>query len=185
MEGIRKRNHLLAAKTGLCVLAGIILLFSGSGVAEPRTKVFLAGVVIAVGIGAGLWLRGVNQLKIARLISENPILQIYTSFISDLPTGPAQSRKIEKTDVIISYFGILLAESVIKFNQGGIRLWAVEIGNDSISFTYGSQKRTRVIRLLRPATSSAELNVIAEKIHYETGITPTIQPSRRAVAPWL
>ena len=78
--------------------------------------------------------------------------------------------------MIVSYFGILLGEKIIKFNQDGIRLRTVEIGADFISFTYGTEKRTQNIRLLRPAIDPATLEQISEKFRYETGITPTRLP---------
>jgi hypothetical protein len=48
----------------------------------------------------------------------------------------------------------------------------VKIGGDFISFTYGTEGRTQNIRLLRPAIDPSELEQSAEKIHYETEITP-------------
>ena len=143
---------------------------------KVRVQILLAGVVIASLVAAGFWLRGLSKLKIARLIAENPILHINTAVISDLSGEAAQPENIENTEVIVSYFGILLGEKIIKFNQDGIRLKAVEIGNDFISFTYGTQKRTQNIRLLRPAIDPAELAEISERFRYETGITPTLLP---------
>jgi len=78
--------------------------------------------------------------------------------------------------VIVSYFGILLGGKIIKFNQGGIRLRALEIGAVFISLTYGTEKRTQNIRLLRPVINPAELDKIAEKFRYETGSTPALLP---------
>ncbi len=153
-----------------------MLLIFGGAMSKVRVQILLAGVVIASLVAAGFWLRGLSKLKIARLIAENPILHINTAVISDLSGEAAQPENIENTEVIVSYFGILLGEKIIKFNQDGIRLKAVEIGNDFISFTYGTQKRTQNIRLLRPAIDPAELAEISERFRYETGITPTLLP---------
>ena len=41
-------------------------------------------------------------------------------------------------------------------------------------FTYGTEKRTQYIRLLRPAIDPAAMEKICERFRYETGITPTL-----------
>lgn len=174
MKAIRKKSYIFVAFTGFFVLTGAMLLFFGGATSEIQAQMFLASLIIASGISAGFWIREHRKLKIARLIAENPILHIHTAVIRDLSGETAQRSDTESTEVIVSYFGILLDEKTIKFNQGGIRLKAVEIGNDFISFTYGTEKRTQYIRLLRPAIDSATLAEISEKFLYETGITPTL-----------
>ncbi len=176
MKSIKRKNFVLAALTVFGILTGGMLLVFRGAMFEIRAQVLLAGVEIASGIAAGFWLRGLSKLKIARLIAENSILHISTAVISDISAGAAQPENIENTEVIVSYFGILLGEKIIKFNQDGIRLSAVEIGNDYISFTYGTEKRTQNIRLLRPAIDPETIAEISEKIRYETGITTTLLP---------
>ena len=176
MKAIKRRNSILAALTGSVFLAGALLLVFEGSVSEIRGQVLLTVVAMASAVAAGLWLWALSKLKIAQLIVENPILHIRTAVISALPAEAAQPAEPENSEVIISYFGILLDEKIIKFNQDGIRLRSVEIGGDFISFTYGTQKRTQNIRLLRPAINPAELEKIAEKFRYETGITPTLLP---------
>ncbi len=176
MKAIKRKNSILAALTGFGILTGSVLLVFGGALSEIRAQILLAGVVIASLVAAGFWLRGLSKLKIAQLIAENPILHISTAVISDISAEAAQPENIENTEVIVSYFGILLGEKIIKFNQDGIRLRAVEIGNDFISFTYGTEKRTQNIRLLRPAIDPAMLEQISERFRYETGITPTLLP---------
>ncbi len=176
MKAIKRKNFLLAALTCFGILTGVMLLVFGGGVSEIRTQLPLASVMIASAVAAGFWLRGLSKLKIARLIAENPILHISTAVISDISAEAMQSENIENTEVIVSYFGILLDEKIIKFNQDGIRLRTVEIGADFISFTCGTEKRTQNIRLLRPAINPEELDKIAEKFRYETGIAPILLP---------
>jgi hypothetical protein len=176
LKAIKRKKYLLAALTCFGILTGVMLLVFGGVMSEIQTQILLAGVVIASAVAAGFWLRELSKLKIARLIVENPILHIRTAVISDLSDEAAQQSEPESTEVIVSYFGILLDEKVIKFNQDGIRLRTVEIGADFISFTYGTEKRTQNIRLLRPAINPEELDKIAEKFRYETGITPTLLP---------
>ena len=174
MRAIRKRSFIFVAFTGFFVLTGVMLLVFGGAVFEIWSQIFLASVIIAGGISAGFWIRELGKLKIARLIAENPILHIHTAVISDISGEAAQRSDSENTEVFISYFGILLDEKTIKFNQDGIRLRAVEIGADFISLTYGTEKRTQNIRLLRPAIDPAAMEKICERFRYETGITPTL-----------
>jgi len=146
-------------------LAGAMLLVFGGALSEIRAQILLAGTVIASIVVAAFWLRGLRKLKIARLITENPILHINTAVISDLSGEAAQRENIENIEVIVSYFGILLGENR-----------AVEIGTDFISFTCGTEKRTQNIRILRPGIDPAALEQISERFRYETGITPTLLP---------
>ena len=172
MRTIRKKCFAFAAFTGFSILTGAMLLVLGEAASEIRAQILVAIVVIAGGIAAGFWIRERGKLKIARLITENPILHIQTAVISDISGEAAQPEKQDRTEVVISYFGILMAERIIKFNQDGIRLRGVEIGKDFISFTYGTEKQTQNIRLLRPVIDPAAMEEISERFRYETGITP-------------
>lgn len=174
MKAIRKRCLVFGAFTGFFMLTNVVLLVFGEATSEIRAQIILVSVVIAGGIAAGFWIREFGKFKIARLIAENPILHIRTAVISDLSGEESQPEEPESTEVFISYFGILLDAQIIKFNQDGIRLRAVEIGRDFISFTYGMEKRTRNIRLLRPAIDPAAMEEICERFRYETGITPAL-----------
>ncbi len=176
LKAIRWRNHIFAALTGFGILTGAMLLVFGGATSEIRAQIPLAGVMMASVIPVGFWMRGRRKLKIARLIAENPILHIRTAVISDMSAEAAQPENTESTEVIVSYFGILLDGKIIKFNQDGIRLRAVEIGSDFISFTCGTEKRTQNIRLLRPAIDPAEILELSERFRYETGIIPTLLP---------
>ena len=174
MRAIRKRCFIYTAFTGFFMLTGVMLLVFGEAASEIRAQILLVSVIIAGGTAAGFWIRELGKLKIACLIAENPILHIRTAVISDLSGEAAQPEEPESTEVFISYFGILLDAQIIKFNQDGIRLRAVEIGRDFISFTYSMEKRTRNIRLLRPAIDPAAMEEICERFRYETGIAPTL-----------
>lgn len=151
-----------------------MFLIFGRTASEIRSLLLLAEIMIASSVSAGFWINERRKLKIARLIAENPILHICTAVISDLSGEAVQSEYTEDTEVFISYFGILLDEKIIKFNQNGIRLRGVEIGNDFISFTYGTEKRMQNTRLLRPAIDPAMIAELSERFRYETGITPTL-----------
>ncbi len=161
MSAIRKRCVVFAAFTGFFILIGSMLLVFREAVSEIGAQILLVSIIIAGGIATGFWIREFGKLKIARLIAENPILHIRTAVISDISSEAAQPEDIENTEVFISYFGILLDVKIIKFNQDGIRLRTVEMGNDFISFTYGTEKRTRNIRFCvgnRSAAMKKSLN---------------------------
>ena len=149
-----------------------MLLAFGEATSEIQAQILLASAIIASGISTGFWIRERKKLMIARLIIENPIMHIRTAIISDISGEAAQREDIENTEVVVSYFGILMDAKIIKFNQDGILLRAVEIEDDFISFTYGTDKRLQNTRLLRPKIERLEMDEIFEKFRYETGITP-------------
>ncbi len=86
----------------------------------------------------------------------------------------SEAESCETVEMYVSCFGILLGSKVIKFNQEGIRLKAVEIGRYYLSIDYGIDMDIRNIRLLYARPDSAVLAGIIEKFRYETGVTPTI-----------
>ena len=172
MSTIRKRCFVFAAFTGFFILIGAMLFVFGEAASEIQVQFLLVSISIVGGIAACFWIREFRKLKIARLIAENPILHMCTATISDISSETAQPEDIE---IFISYFGILLDAKVIKFNQDGIRLRAVEMGNDFISFTYGTEKWTRNIRLLHSVVDPASVEEISERFRYETGIMPTLR----------
>jgi len=172
LSAIRKRCFIFAVFTGFFILIGAMLLIFSEAASEIQVQFLLVSISIVGGIAACFWIREFRKLKIARLIAENPILHMRTATISDISSETAQPEDIE---IFISYFGILLDAKVIKFNQDGIRLRAVEMGNDFISFTYGTEKWTRNIRLLHSVVDPASVEEISERFRYETGIMPTLR----------
>jgi len=174
LKAIKRRSFFFAVFTALGILTGIMLLVFGGAASKISSQILLANVIIVSGILFWFLKREHGKLKIVQLIAENPILHINTAVISDLTGEASQPEDTEYTEMIVSYFGILLDEKIIKFNQDGIRLRTVEIGNDFISFTYGTEKRAQKIRLLRPALDQATIAEISEKFRYETGITPIL-----------
>lgn len=174
MRHIRLHFLFSAFITVLGTAAGVILMIYGAGTSGATVYLVSAILLLIAVASAVIWIRKYRWIKIARLIAGNPILQIRTAIIRDLSGEAEQMEECENTEVFISYFGILLAEKIIKFNQDGIWLIAVEIGKDFISLTYGAEKRTQNIRLLRPAIDPAAMTEICERFRYETGITPTL-----------
>ncbi len=173
MQIIRRRVYLLAVFTGLGLLSSALFLLRKEGRFEIDNRVFLTITVLVTLILAGLLASRVKELKIARLIVENAILNLCTASTIELPSE-GRRRQIQNSEVIVSYFGVLLNDRVIKFNQEGIRLRAMEIGPDHISFSYGLGQKVGVIRILRPPLDPATLEEISEKFRYETGVAPTL-----------
>ena len=174
MKAIRQRSHILAASTGLGIIISILIFAFGIFRPEIQTHMLLPVSVAASGCTAGLWIREYRKLKTARLIVENQILYILPAMISDSAADASKPGCVENIEVFVSYFGILLDRKIIKFNQDGIRLKAVAIGDDFISFTYGTEKRMQNTRLLRSPIDRAAMDEIFERFRYETGITPTL-----------
>ena len=114
-------------------------------------------------------------MKDAQLIVENQILHIQPAVFRE-PDNRKESgiQPCETIEMFVSGFGILLGSKIIKFNQEGIRLKAVEIGRDYLSIDYGTDAEVRNIRLLHVRPDSAVLVGIIEKFRYETGIVPVI-----------
>lgn len=174
MRALKRKSFALAVLACLGLLASTLLIVFGKVLPGCQVAIPLAGILAASAVAAGFWLRGLSKLRTARLIEENPILHIRTAVIKDLVREAPHRPESEYTEVIVSYFGILLGEKVIKFNQDGVRIRAVEIGPDFISFTYGTEGQVRNIRLLRPAIDTAELERIVEQLRYEIGVIPTL-----------
>jgi hypothetical protein len=174
LKAIRQRNYSLAVFTGLGIIISVLILACGMFMPESQTHMLLTVSVSATGCTAGLWLREYRKLKTARLIVENQILHIRPAVISDSAGDAEKPEDAENIEMFVSYFGILLGTKIIKFNQDGIRLKAVEIGRDFISLAYGTDKRMQNTRLLRAAIDNGELEKIVERFRFETGIVPVI-----------
>lgn len=172
LKAIRRRTHLFAASAGLGIVLSVLIYACGLLAPEIHTPLSLALSALVSGGMAGLGAREYGRLRAARLIFENHILHIRTAVIDDDAGDAAKPGKAESIEVFVSYFGILLDSRIVKFNQDGILLKAVEIGPDFISLTYGTDKGTRITRLLHAEIRQGELESIVERFRYETGIVP-------------
>lgn len=141
----------------------------------PKWKVY-AVVVLAAGFITTFLFGAVSKkLKAARLIIENQILHIQPAVLREGDSKKEiETQPCTIVEMFVSCFGILLGSKIIKFNQEGIRLKAVEIGRDYLSIDYGTDTDIRNIRLLHARPDSVVLSDIIEKFRYETGITPVI-----------
>ena len=174
MKTIKKRLYLYA---GACILgvAASLLFFIGTAGPGQSGRFSLMLIVAALILAAALTVREGRKLSAARLIVENQTLHIQSAVFQ-------MQRNVERSDyhwkesveVFVSCFGILLDSMIIKFNQEGIRLKAVEIGRSCISLDYGTDTVTRRVSLFHAGTDSVKLEEMIERFRYETGITPVL-----------
>ena len=164
------------AKYSLTAAIFCAVAFAATLILQPPNWKPYAVVALTVGlITAFLFFTMSQRLKAARLIIENQILHIQPAVLRVRDsTKESEAESCETVEMFVSCFGILLGTKVIKFNQEGIQLKAVEIGQDYLSLDYGRDTDIRSIRLIYSRPDSAVLGDIIEKFRYETGITPTI-----------
>lgn len=174
MNEIMKRKNIFATFTGLGFAVSFSIVVCGTFIPDIQIWMLLPVSFLASVCSAVFWIREYKKLQTARLIAENQILRISTAVISDEAGDTEKPESTENIEAIISYFGILLGSKIIKFNQNGILLKAVEIGRDYISLSYGTDKRLQRSRLLNTTLNEDELKNITERFRDETGIVPVI-----------
>ena len=176
MNTIRKRIIIYISIICFLIAAWIQLFALQGGSFNAQTFVIkiitIAGGIILI----CLLLKDINNLKIARLIKENFILKVKTAVISEISENeiPHKPINIEDTEIFVSYFGILFNGKIVKFNQDGIRLTAMDIGNDYISFTYGNEKQMKNLCIVRPDIEPDAMSEMINRFRFEMGITPTM-----------
>ena len=169
------------ARYARCLLAASIFCaaaLAGALVLQPTDWKPVGVAALTAGLlAAFLFFTMRKKITSARLIVENQILHIQPAVqrVRD-SRKESEAESCETVEMFVSCFGILLGSKVIKFNQEGIRLKAVEIGRDYLSLDYGRDTDIRSIKLIHSRPDSAVLADIIEKFRYETGITPTITP---------
>ncbi|MFZ7104550.1 MAG: hypothetical protein ACOWWO_18100 [Peptococcaceae bacterium] len=174
MKTIERRVRFWAMLFCSALASWVILLVSCFAPWEQGTLIVSLLLLSCSFIFAVLMWKAYQGLKIARLILENQLLCIRPAVVMKSEGDARSYTQKGGLAVYVSYFGILLGSRIIKFNQDGIRLRAVEIGPDSLLLTYGDGKKTESIRLLRAFLNQNEMKEITEKFRYETGVTPLI-----------
>jgi len=156
----------------LCSAAFVIELILTPPNWKSHVILFLsAGLITAFFFGAMN-----KKMKSARLIIENQIFHIQPAVLREREgRKESETKPCETVEMFVSCFGILLGSKIIKFNQEGIQLKAVEIGRDYLSIDYGTNTNISNIRLLYARPDSAVLADIVEKFRYETGVVPAIK----------
>jgi hypothetical protein len=140
---------------------------------ESYNLLYLPAMLIP--IVAVYFYRWLQKVKSAELITENVLLSIPAGKVwrSDDKAAFFKSNKVEP--VILSGFGVLAGENVYKFNCDGIRLLSMKIDPETIFLTYGTPKKQDHIMLRHGLIKKEDIQDIADKIHYETGIVPEVQ----------
>ncbi len=171
MKKIMRYSRCLLSASIFCVIAFVTALI----LKPPNWKLYVILFLASGAITISLFIKMTQMLLAARLIVENRILHIQPAVLSERDSMKENEvQSCESIEMFVSCFGILLGSKVIKFNQEGIRLKAVEIGLNYLSLDYGRDTDIRSIRLINPRPDSSALAGIIEKFRYETGITPTI-----------
>jgi len=164
-----------------CSLAAVIVFAAalvGVLILRPQNWIAYAPVILAVGLAALLHCTLARKnLKNAQLIVENAIIPIEPAILrgqTEEYGGEAEKLR-ENFRIIVSAFGILLGDKMVIFNQNGIWLRKVEIGQDYLSFDYGARNEAlQNIRLQYSRPDGNELAHIIEKFRQETRVVPVI-----------
>lgn len=117
-----------------------------------------------------------QKLKTARLIAENAILTTASLVIEDDNRVQVSKQFSDKkpVEVIVSGFGIMFGDKAYKFNYDGIRLFSVEISDEDMLLTFGTDQWKKNLWFWHGITNPEEILGIAEKLRYETGVNPKI-----------
>jgi len=126
-------------------------------------QILFCGLLIAAIAGIIIFYLMKEQIKTAQLITENSIINI----------NPIEMDK-RSVCVIISCFGILIGGKPYKFNREGIRLLKVDINTTEMTFCFGNEEKQNKIKVLHGLRDTSEIEKIAEKLSYETGVVPTV-----------
>ena len=135
----------------------------------PNWKLYTIFILAVTLTAAFYYERARRNVMAALLIMENQIMHFGLAVFD---------KQIESIEVFISCFGVLIGSRIIKFNQSGIRLKAVELGKDFVSLTYGTEKKTQNIKIFHAENRQCELTEVVRKFRYETGVVPVIEEMR-------
>jgi hypothetical protein len=117
-----------------------------------------------------------KKLMAAKAIMDSAVICIQPAVVCGQPEADKEEEELsENFGIFVSCFGILLGSKIIRFNQDGIWLKTVEIGQDYISFGYGARgEELHIIRLLYSRPGEGALARIIENFRKETGVVPVI-----------
>ena len=167
MQQLNQRAILLGAAliTGIAFCCYLLIV---------QSYILLVLAVITTLIIAGFLHRQLQRLKMAGLITENAVLCIPAGTVLSSEDDANFPGSNQAVTVIVSIFGILAGNKVYKYNCDGIRLLAITIDNEYICFTYGTQKKQSDLKLLHGLSRQDDIEAVAEKFRYETGIIPVV-----------
>lgn len=171
MKAIKQRLGLFAGAGSLGLVASSLLLFREEIIGPINFDPALILSLLFSGLMFCLLFRENSRYRAAKLITENKLMHIQTAKIEERISDTGCSH-IDGIEVIVSCFGILLDSKVIQFNMNGIDLKGVEIGRESICFSYNTSGKDRSIQILHGELGNREIQSFTEKFTYETGIEP-------------
>lgn len=122
-----------------------------------------------------------KKIMMAKLIIDNRILHLKQTHITLLKVDDSKLRNSTEAEVFVSCFGIMLDKRIIKFNLDGIVLKSVELSDKYMSFIYGTDSRSKKIRIEHAPMTVQETIRIAENFRYETGVIPVLSDWKRKV----
>ncbi len=172
LSTMKRRLRLYAALAFAALLTGFFSLIYPRATRNSSIAVVLAFVFVVGLASAALWIRERKKQKSVLLVADEPILRIHSAVVHEISGGTVELKETDGVEMVVSYFGILLGTTIIKFNRDGIWLKAVEVGDDFIALDYGTRHKTWKARLFRPPMGPEELEAMVKRFEYETGIVP-------------
>lgn len=169
MNEIKQKVCFIAILLSIAMLFSLFIVFKLLVSSGYYTVVHLLLTSLITGILLSVFIYENKEYCVSKLIIENQIMNIHMAKIETNLHGKGQD-----VEVVISCFGILLDSKVIKYNLEGIQLKNVEISEEYIYLTYGTEKKTERIGILCGEIRIEELEQVVEKFRYETGIVPVI-----------
>ena len=144
-------------------------------VLRPAVFALLALLLFTAGTASLLLLITTRKnISAAQAIVDSAVIHIPTAVMYGQASEGSKKPR-EDYGVYVSSFGILYGAKVVRFNQGGIWLRAVEIGRDYIFFAYGTNEgEPQKIRLFYSKPSEDELSAIIENFRKDTGVIPVV-----------
>ena len=159
----------LAATILISAALAVLFIFRPPIFAPSAFLLFAAGTTTLI-----LLITARKKLSVAQAIVDSAVIHIPTAVMYE-QKGEESKKPRENYGIYVSSFGILFGAKVIRFNQGGIWLRAVEIGRDYIFFAYGmNDSELHKIRLFYSKPGEDELSAIIENFRKDTGVVPVV-----------
>jgi len=174
LKDIKNCLYFLGSSLILVSLICIFIILGYFSLLDIQSQLLLVFFLLAVAVLVSLRVQGYKKLLAAQLIIENQIIHIQSAVIADKAFDEGEYENVGGIEVFVSNFGILLDSRVIKFNQGGVTLKALELGGHYISLTYGDARGSQQIWILCEPFEDSKIKEIAEKFRYETGVIAKI-----------
>lgn len=167
MQKLKQKANLLGAALVIGIVVCCYLLIN-------QSYILLFLLAVTTLIIARYFYHQLQRLKMAGLIAENAVLSITAGTVLSCEDGANFPESNKTVAVIVSTFGVIAGNKVYKFNCEGIRLLAMKMDREFIYFTYGTQDKQRHLKLLHGLSQQDDIEAIAEKFRYETGIIPVV-----------